>query len=49
MIRTDIEVKSETYLQTKFHMTSSIISLADTVHQAGKLTPYFKLWFNLTS
>jgi len=49
MTHTDTDVKSETYLQIKFHTTSSIISLADTVHPVGKLTPNFKVWFNLTS
>ena len=44
MTHTDTEVKSETYLETKVHMTSSSISLVDTTHPVGKLTPNFKVW-----
>jgi len=43
MTHTDNEVKRGTYLQTKFHMTSSSISFVDTVHPAGKLTTNFKV------
>jgi hypothetical protein len=49
MTHTDIEEKSETYLQIKCHVNSSTISLVDTVHPVGKLTPNFKFLFKLTS